>query len=266
MADFVAECSYESDGGESLDLFEDDGEEEELEFSEIISLEGQNQLQAEASAVQSEQSTVNSFLSQVVSAKNPSRGAADCNPKVIESSHDSVSPIKMKDPGPSSLSPSPPMSRIGLNAHKAGMEGLDKKKINQIILEASKGSTFYENEVKKEQQVTTRINHLLEELLKITPAQKLSALKTADKEVEALEVSRDLSHIIVHIDMDAFYAAVEMRDNPKLKDVPMAVGSNYMLVGVSSKLPWQLGYCTGMFTQNLVYVKWWFLKLFQSDQ
>lgn len=255
MADFVAECSYESDGGESLDLFEDDGEEEEQEFSEIISLEGQNQLQVEASAVQSEQSTVNSFLSQVVSAKNPSRGAADCNPKVIESSHDSVSPIKMKDPGPSSLSPSPPMSRIGLNAHKAGMEGLDKKKINQIILEASKGSKFYENEVKKEQQVTARINHLLEELLKITPAQKLSALKTADKEVEALETSRDLSHTIVHIDMDAFYAAVEMRDNPKLKDVPMAVGSNYMLVGVSSKLPWQLGYCTGMFTQNLVYVK-----------
>ena len=244
MADFVADCSYESDGGESLDLFEDDGEEEELEFSEIFSLEGQNQPQAEASAVLSEQSTVKSFLSsskaQVVSAKNPSLGAADCNPKAIELSHDSVSPIKMKDAGPSSLSPSPPMSRIGLSAHKAGMEGLDKKKINQIILEASKGSKFYENEVKKEQQVTVRINHLLEELLKITPAQKLSALKAADKEIEALEASRDLSHIIVHIDMDAFYAAVEMRDNPKLKDVPMAVGSNYMLVGVSSKLPWQL--------------------------
>ena len=132
MADFVADCSYESDGGESLDLFEDDGEEEELEFSEIFSLEGQNQPQAEASAVLSEQSTVKSFLSsskaQVVSAKNPSLGAADCNPKAIELSHDSVSPIKMKDAGPSSLSPSPPMSRIGLNAHKAGMEGLDKKK------------------------------------------------------------------------------------------------------------------------------------------
>ena len=249
MAESVAERSYESDGGESLDLFEDDGEEEEeLEFSEVFSLESQNQPQAKASDIKSGQSTVESSLSfsapQIGSAENSSTDATDCSCIAIKSSHDSVSPIKMKDAGPSSLSPSPPMSRIGLNAHKAGMEGLDKKKINQIILEASKGSKFYENEVKKEQQVTARINHLLEELEKITPAQKLSALKAADREIQALEASRDLSHIIVHIDMDAFYAAVEMRDNPKLKDVPMAVGSNYMLVGkncVSAKLPWQLG-------------------------
>lgn len=29
---------------------------------------------------------------------------------------------------------------------------------------------------------------------------------------------------IIHIDMDAFFAAVEMRDNPSLRNVPMAVG------------------------------------------
>lgn len=29
---------------------------------------------------------------------------------------------------------------------------------------------------------------------------------------------------IIHIDMDCFYAAVEMRDNPALRDVPLAVG------------------------------------------
>lgn len=45
-----------------------------------------------------------------------------------------------------------------------------------------------------------------------------------------LENTRDLSHSIVHIDMDAFYAAVEMRDNPDLKDKPIAVGSSSMLV------------------------------------
>ena len=33
------------------------------------------------------------------------------------------------------LTPSPPLSRIGLNTDKAGMEGLDKSKINQIIVE-----------------------------------------------------------------------------------------------------------------------------------
>ena len=29
---------------------------------------------------------------------------------------------------------------------------------------------------------------------------------------------------IIHIDMDCFYAAVEMRDNPALVGIPLAVG------------------------------------------
>ena len=29
---------------------------------------------------------------------------------------------------------------------------------------------------------------------------------------------------IIHIDMDCFYAAVEMRDNPAYKDIPLAIG------------------------------------------
>ena len=52
----------------------------------------------------------------------------------------------------------------------------------------------------------------------------------ADKLLADLESGRDLSRTIVHIDMDAFFAAVEMRENPKLRNVPMAVGGNDMLV------------------------------------
>ncbi|NWH65092.1 POLK polymerase, partial [Geococcyx californianus] len=50
-----------------------------------------------------------------------------------------------------------------------------------------------------------------------------------DRLVIELEQSRNLSNTIVHIDMDAFYAAVEMRDNPELKEKPIAVGSMSML-------------------------------------
>ncbi|MFN8769876.1 MAG: DNA polymerase IV [Neisseriaceae bacterium] len=56
---------------------------------------------------------------------------------------------------------------------------------------------------------------------------------------------------IIHIDMDCFYAAIEMRDNPKLKDKPVAVGglgersvlctANYIArkFGVRSAMPTQ---------------------------
>lgn len=57
-----------------------------------------------------------------------------------------------------------------------------------------------------------------------------------DRLVAELEQSRNLSNTIVHIDMDAFYAAVEMRDNPELKEKPIAVGSMSMLVRLNVKL------------------------------
>ncbi|XP_040197188.1 DNA polymerase kappa isoform X2 [Rana temporaria] len=79
--------------------------------------------------------------------------------------------------------------RMGLNDNKAGMEGLDKEKINKIIMDATK----------------------------------------VDRMALELERRRDLNRVIVHVDMDAFYAAVEMRGNPELKEKPMAVGSMSML-------------------------------------
>jgi DNA polymerase kappa len=53
-----------------------------------------------------------------------------------------------------------------------------------------------------------------------------------DELIERLESERDLSRWIIHIDMDAYYAAVEMRDNCALRSVPMAVGGASMLVSV----------------------------------
>ncbi|XP_030326728.1 DNA polymerase kappa isoform X2 [Strigops habroptila] len=119
--------------------------------------------------------------------------------------------------------------RMGLNDNKAGMQGLDKEKINKIIMEATKGSRFYENELKKDRQVNQRIEKMMQLKEKITTQQLLKAQLQVDKLVVELEQSRNLSRIIVHIDMDAFYAAVEMRDNPELREKPIAVGSMSML-------------------------------------
>ncbi|XP_057286934.1 DNA polymerase kappa isoform X2 [Pezoporus wallicus] len=119
--------------------------------------------------------------------------------------------------------------RMGLNDNKAGMQGLDKEKINKIIMEATKGSRFYENELKKDKQVNQRIEKMMQLKEKITAQQLLKAQLQVDKLVVELEQSRNLSNTIVHIDMDAFYAAVEMRDKPDLKEKPIAVGSMSML-------------------------------------
>lgn len=39
---------------------------------------------------------------------------------------------------------------------------------------------------------------------------------------------------IIHVDMDCFYAAVEMRDNPALRDIPLAIGGSEKRRGVIS--------------------------------
>ncbi|KAL4228127.1 hypothetical protein ACF0H5_013562 [Mactra antiquata] len=121
------------------------------------------------------------------------------------------------------------VKRMLLNDNKAGMTGLDKDKINQVIYEASKGSKFFENERKKEEQMKGRIEEQRKKIQSISDEQLDKGKVEADKLLEDFEQQRDLTRCIVHIDMDAFYAAVEMRDDPTLIDKPMAVGGSDML-------------------------------------
>lgn len=44
-------------------------------------------------------------------------------------------------------------------------------------------------------------------------------------------LQQDLSRKIIHIDMDAFFAAIEERDNPKLKGKPVIIGADPRLSG-----------------------------------
>uniref|UniRef100_A0A8C8HLC5 DNA polymerase kappa n=1 Tax=Oncorhynchus tshawytscha TaxID=74940 RepID=A0A8C8HLC5_ONCTS len=152
------------------------------------------------------------------------------------------------------------LSRMALNDNKAGMEGLDRDKINKIIMKSSKGSRFYENEMKKEQQVNQRIERMMLQKAHITEQQLSKAQTQVEKMTFDLERVRDLSRVIVHVDMDAFYAAVETRDCPDLKDKPMAVGSMSMLTtsnyharkfGVRAAMP---GFIAKKLCPNLVIV------------
>lgn len=53
-------------------------------------------------------------------------------------------------------------------------------------------------------------------------------MRNADRAISELELTRDLSQHIVHVDCDAFYAAVELLEKPELNDVPFAVGGGVL--------------------------------------
>ena len=113
---------------------------------------------------------------------------------------------------------------LGPSLTKAGQDSVDQQKVSEIIYNASKGSKFFANEQARDRALTEKISRILarrDQLLK----QDLShELRKADEYIASLETQRDLSQTIVHVDCDAFYAAVEELDHPELKEVPMAVG------------------------------------------
>lgn len=59
------------------------------------------------------------------------------------------------------------------------------------------------------------------------------SIQIAEKKIVQLEASRDLTKTWLHTDMDAFYAAVEILDNPSLKGKPLAVGGMSMICTAS---------------------------------
>eukprot|EP00644_Phytophthora_capsici_P000109 jgi/Phyca11/4972/fgenesh1_pm.PHYCAscaffold_4_\ len=114
-------------------------------------------------------------------------------------------------------------------ADKAGMKGVDKQHVQEVVHKMSKDSSFYQKSLRDNEKVEQRVVAMREKLACLTGGQQLRLQQEADAQVKQLEATRDLSRTIVVVDMDMFYAAVEMRDNPKLRDVPLAVGGLNMI-------------------------------------
>ncbi|KAI9807830.1 MAG: hypothetical protein M1825_005135 [Sarcosagium campestre] len=117
---------------------------------------------------------------------------------------------------------------LGPSLTKAGQDTVDQQKVSEIIYNASKGSKFFNNEELKDRNLTQKISRILERKRDLERSDLGHDLRRADDIISGLELSRDLSQIVIHIDCDAFYAAVEELDRPELKDVPMAVGKGVL--------------------------------------
>ncbi|KAJ7703238.1 hypothetical protein B0H17DRAFT_96698 [Mycena rosella] len=132
----------------------------------------------------------------------------------------------------------------GPSIGKAGL-AKDQADINRIIADASKGSKFYENEKKKDQELTKKIEQMLklrDELTSGADMQKVEA--SVDQLLHKLESQRDLSQTIVHFDLDSFFASVEVLNNPELGGKPFAVG--HTVVSTASYEARKYGVRSGM--------------------
>ncbi|TKR82604.1 hypothetical protein L596_016300 [Steinernema carpocapsae] len=114
------------------------------------------------------------------------------------------------------------------NDNKAGMSGLDKEKIQKIISENT-SANYEQHSQKQKERIQHKINQNNALLATFTDEQLTQAEMEMDIYAEDLEMFRTADRTKIHVDMDAFYAAVEMLEAPELRDVPMAVGGSDML-------------------------------------
>lgn len=146
---------------------------------------------------------------------------------------------------------------------KAGMEEVDKEKINQVIYDMSKNSNHFKNEQRKNALVDKKIEEMRKRLavLEASRIDHSASWTRVCKMMADMETTRDLTRTWIVIDMDMFFAAVEIRDNPSLRGKPVAVGgmsmistSNYEArkFGVRSAMP---GFIARKLCPDLTFVK-----------
>ena len=87
------------------------------------------------------------------------------------------------------------------------------------------------------------------------------------RKIKIIKKERDMSRTWIHVDMDAFYAAVEMRDDPTLYEKPLAIGDKNMIMttnyfarsfGIRSGVP---GFIGKKLCPNLVFMRPNYTKL-----
>lgn len=158
----------------------------------------------------------------------------------------SSSSNNMTNPNPASL-----VHLLNYTGTKAGMDQSEQEKQLNLTLEATKNSSnYYQHILQYSIESNNKSNNIKSRLSTLTkPVYNNLLLKTEDI-VKNLENKRNFRNICCVLDMDMFFAAVEIRDQPWLKDKPVAVGNDQMIstsnyvarkYGVRAAMPGFLG-------------------------
>ncbi|KAK8061832.1 ImpB/mucB/samB family protein [Apiospora phragmitis] len=119
-------------------------------------------------------------------------------------------------------------SLLGPSLTKAGQDAVDQSKVSEVIYNASKGSKFFNREEARDQILTQKIAQILAKKRRLERLDLTRETRQADQLLAQLDAGRDLTQYLVHVDCDAFYAAVELLDRPELAHRPFAVGGGVL--------------------------------------
>jgi DNA polymerase kappa len=111
---------------------------------------------------------------------------------------------------------------------KAGMEGIDRTKIDAIILRESGNSKFMQQQRKRDEKVNQRIEQYQQRLSQASP-QDYAVTPQLDDELRKYQQEQSTRSTCVVVDMDMFYMACELLTYPELKDRPACVGRGMIL-------------------------------------
>jgi len=147
-------------------------------------------------------------------------------------------------------------------AHKAGMQKADKQKVSAVIDYESAGSRYYKKQVEKQEKCEEELEKkkAIIENFKNDFQQMQSVANIVQKKMADFEKKRNLANTWVHFDMDMFFVACELRDQPDLEGKPVVVGTNYYIntanyvarqYGVMTAMP---GFLAVKLCPNLVFI------------
>ncbi|KAK7196145.1 impB/mucB/samB family/impB/mucB/samB family C-terminal domain containing protein [Novymonas esmeraldas] len=140
------------------------------------------------------------------------------------------------------------VGRLAFDGSKAGLQSVDKAHVERVIAEATRGSAFYESEQRKAAQRAVKNDALVarqRQFAGLSAAEQQPWHDRAAAAMAALEATRTFSRCFIHVDVDMFYAAVEEKMDPSLRERPFAVGS-YAMLATSNYIARRYGVRSGM--------------------